>query len=170
MPPTSQPAARRLAWIIGGVSIAMLVGALALMYLDRDVRSPFHEQSWNVGDVADMVTNIGVPVIGILLASRRPENRIGWMFLIAGLALGVTAICDQAASHVLSTDPSATVGLLAAWLSGWIWPIPIGTLPLLFLLFPDGHLHSRRWLPVAWLAGVVVALLMTGSLIAATLA
>ena len=154
---------------MGLASIVLLVGALALMYVDRNVRSVFHQQFWNVGDVADMVTNLGVPVIGIVLATRRPENRIGWMFLIAGLALGLTAFCDQYSNHVLSMDAGAPAGLVAMWLSRWLWPIPVGALPFLFLLFPDGHLHSRRWLPVAWLAGIDVALLVIASLIGATL-
>jgi signal transduction histidine kinase len=147
----------------------LLVGALALMYVDRNVRSVFHQQFWNVGDVADMVTNLGVPVIGIVLATRRPENRIGWLFLVAGLALGLTAFCDQYSNHVLSMDAGAPTGLVTMWLSRWLWPIPVGSLPFLFLLFPDGHLHSRRWLPVAWLAGIALALLVTASLIGATL-
>jgi signal transduction histidine kinase len=167
--PPDTSSARRLAWTVGLASIVLLLGALVLMYVGRNVRSVFHLQFWNVGDVADMVTNLGVPVIGIVLATRRPENRIGWMFLIAGLALGLTAFCDQYSNHVLSMDAGAPAGLVAMWLSRWLWPIPVGALPFLFLLFPDGHLHSRRWLPVAWLAGIAVALLLTASLIGATL-
>ena len=154
---------------MGSASIALLLGALTFMYLDRDLRGPFHLQFWNVGDVADMVTNMGVPVIGIVLASRRPGNRIGWMFLVAGLALGVTAFAEQLSNHILSGDPGAPAGLAALWLARSLWPIPVGTLPFLFLLFPDGHLHSRRWLPVAWLAGISVALLVVGSILVATL-
>ena len=160
---------RRLAWTLGVASIVLMLGALSLMYVDRNVRSVFHVQFWSVGDVADMVTNLGVPVIGIVLATRRPENRVGWMFLIAGLALGLTAFCDQYSNHVLSMDAGAPTGLVAMWLSRWLWPIPVGSLPFLFLLFPDGHLHSRRWLPVTWLSGIALALLLTASLMGATL-
>jgi hypothetical protein len=40
-----------------------------------------------------------------------------------------------------------------AWVSDWMWTT--GAIPLLtfgLLLFPDGHLPSPRWRPVAWLA------------------
>ncbi len=160
---------RRIAWVAGTASIALLLGAVVLMYVDRDLRSPRGLQAWNVRDVADMLTNVGVPIIGIVLVTRRPGNRIGWMFLTAGLALGITGFADQYANHVLSANPDAPAGMVASWLGRWMWPIPVCSLPFLFLLFPDGHLHSRRWLPVAWLAGTATALLLVGSFLAATL-
>ena len=48
---------------------------------------------------------------------------------------------------------------IAQWLSLWIW-IPTTILPLTFLLllFPNGRLPSARWRPVAWSAGLGLAL------------
>ena len=40
---------------------------------------------------------------------------------------------------------------MATWIWAFIYPI----LPFVFLLFPDGHLPSRRWRPFAWIAGLV---------------
>jgi hypothetical protein len=41
-------------------------------------------------------------------------------------------------------------------------------LAFLFLLFPTGHLRSRRWRPAAWFAGGVFALATVWMLIVAT--
>ena len=44
----------------------------------------------------------------------------------------------------------ALVGLLpAAWLSQWAWWPPLGAVPVLLLLVPDGRLPSPRWWPLA---------------------
>jgi hypothetical protein len=40
-----------------------------------------------------------------------------------------------------------------AWLSNWIWVIPVAVLGFVFLLFPTGQLRSPRWRPAAWFAG-----------------
>jgi hypothetical protein len=51
-----------------------------------------------------------------------------------------------------------------AWVSDWMWTT--GAIPLLtfgLLLFPDGHLPSPRWRPVAWLAGATLAMYVFGS-------
>ena len=55
-----------------------------------------------------------------------------------------------------------------AWLSASLFPIAICLLPLLFLLFPTGHLPSSRWRPVAWLTGLVLMCLTAGSITLAT--
>jgi hypothetical protein len=41
--------------------------------------------------VSGQVVNLAVPVVGFALASRRPANRIGWLFLTAGLVLALDA-------------------------------------------------------------------------------
>jgi signal transduction histidine kinase len=57
--------------------------------------------------------------------------------------------------------------LAAAWISNWIWPLSLGCLAFLFLLFPEGHLPSRRWRPVAWIAAIDVAVLVVNGMIVA---
>jgi hypothetical protein len=65
----------------------------------------------------------------------------------------------------LVTKPETVpLGVAAAWVSDWMWTT--GAIPVLtfgLLLFPDGHLPSRRWRPVAWLAGATLAMFTFGS-------
>jgi hypothetical protein len=44
-------------------------------------------------------------------------------------------------------------GRAFAWLSNWVWVIPIAVLAFVFLLFPAGRRRSRRWRPAAWFVG-----------------
>jgi len=63
---------------------------------------------------------------------------------------------------VITAPASLPAAVWLGWFSGWTW-IPMILLmgTFLFLLFPDGHLPSRRWRPVAWYAAAVIAVTFT---------
>ena len=98
--------------------------------------------------------------LGVLINTRVPGNRIGYLFAILGLA---SAVQDVVAAYVvyaiLVSRGSLPWGTALAWVVTWNWvPLAgIGT-SFLVLLFPTGHLPSPRWRPVAWLAaaGIIV--------------
>jgi hypothetical protein len=123
---------------------------------------------WAPSNISGQVVNAAVPVAGLVLATRRSENLIGWLFLVAGLTLGLSAFSNQYALHALVAVPGSwPAGRALAWLSNWTWVIPVAVLTFLFLLFPTGHLRSRRWRLAAWFAGGAFALATGLSLIAA---
>jgi signal transduction histidine kinase len=161
--------ARWVASTIGLASIVLMLGTLVLMYVDKSVTLPLESDGWSFQNVFDVIVNIGVPILGIVIASRRPENAIGWLLLAAGLALGLTGFSRAYALHVLVAEPgSLPGGQVAAWIANALWPIPVGMLPFLFLLFPTGRLSSRRWRPALWFAIVSLELLMVGTVVFAT--
>jgi signal transduction histidine kinase len=134
-------------------SVALIAGTVVLAYADRHL---VHGRltSWDFPDVFGNVANLAVPVVGFVLASRRPANRLGWLFLAAGLALGLSLFSTQYAQHALVAAPGSwPAGRAAAWLSNWIWAIPFAVLAFAFLLFPTGQLRSPRWRPAAWFVG-----------------
>lgn len=165
--------ASRLAWSIGISSIALMVAALALMYVDRGTALPGSAASaaWGFSNVLGIVVNIAGVTIAIVLASKRPDNRIGWLLLAAAITLGINAFGTAYGVHALVAEPgSLPVGRLFAWLGGWTGLIPLMMLAFLFLLFPTGHLRSERWRPVGWLVGVSIVLTTVVVLSFATLA
>jgi signal transduction histidine kinase len=121
-----------------------------LAYVDRH-RVHGNLTTWDFSDVFAHVTTLGVPVVGFVLASRRPANRLGWLFLGAGLGLGLSFFSTQYAQHALAAVPGSwPAGRAVAWFANWIWAIPYALLAFVFLLFPTGRLRSPRWRAAAW--------------------
>ena len=162
------PTARWVAGSLAAVSVALIAAGLALAYIDRHL-VPTSLTGWTFSNVSGQVVNVAIPVVGFVLASRRPANRIGWLFLVAGLAVGLSSFSTQYGLHALVADRGSwPAGRVFAWLSNWIWVIQTAMLPFLFLLFPTGRLRSRRWRSAAWFVGGAFELLATAGLVSAT--
>jgi hypothetical protein len=99
-------------------------------------------------------------IVGALIASRRPENSIGWICLAAGFFWTLIALVDQYIAYGLATK-SVLLLPAAVALNQWAWVPPGGLLSIyLILFFPDGKLPSSRWRPLAWLSGAVMVLVI----------
>lgn len=102
-------------------------------------------------------------LVGTLIVSRYPRHPIGWIYCIAGLMVGLTAFTTGYAQYAEMVPGILPSGGLASAISdisfvvGFMLPITFG-----LLLFPDGHLPSRRWTPVAWLTALGFALSFVG--------
>ncbi len=153
--------ARWIAWSLLGLALLLVMASVWLDVLNRHNQLPPGFPSiWS-----DLV---GLPLfvvpfaaVGALIVSRRPGNRIGAIFLIVGLGTATVFLAEQYAIHLVLTGrgPGAG-GAWAAWLSGWFEPLWVLALTSLVLLFPDGHLPSRRWVPVALLWWLMFATLV----------
>ena len=91
-----------------------------------------------------------VALLGVVLTTRRPDNRVSWVMALAALWWAIGALAHAYAAEALVTRPgSLPAGLSAAWLDNWAW-LPGFALFLcaLIVLVPDGRLASWRWWPV----------------------
>jgi signal transduction histidine kinase len=139
-----------------------------LAYLNRHVPTPAL-RSWDFPDVFASVLDLAVPLVGLILAYKRPENRIGWLFLAGGLVLGLSGSLREYGVHSLvAGSGSLPAGREAAWLGNWIWPAIYAVLAFVFLLFPTGQLLSGRWRPAMWLVGGAFTLAIVELLVKAT--
>src|SRR5215831_14400151 len=162
--------ARWVAYATGAGSIALTIGAVLLTYLDRHAPVPAGQATWGFSYALGEAVNIAVPVVGLVLASRRPANPIGWLFLTAGAALGLGDFFHAYGLRALTAAPGSLPAARAGmWLTNWFWVIPFAVLSFLFLLFPTGQLRSARWRPVAWSVGGSFALIAIAALVVATL-
>jgi hypothetical protein len=156
----TRPAAARLAWVACGCALALLFAALAFVVLNRSTAGTTGN---SVGDTMFSIALLTFPTVGALVAARRPENPIGWIFVGLGLSFAINAFAGEYAVYALLTDPgSLPAGETMAWVQDWLFMAPLllsGTLVL--LLFPDGRLLSPRWSLVLWLAvsGIAVAMI-----------
>jgi hypothetical protein len=108
-------------------------------------------------------------VVGWIVASRRPDNRIGWVFLVIGLSLSIEVVAADYAQFGLLVSPgSLPFADIMSWVALWAWaPGFILLVTLSLLLFPDGHPPSPRWRPVVLASFVVMGLLTVPIAIAA---
>jgi hypothetical protein len=98
--------------------------------------------------------------VGAVVASRRPENPVGWLLCLLGIGFGIGHSSSQYAIYALLARPeSLPAGEAMAWISSWILPPIIGLQVFSFLLFPTGRLPGRGW---RWLAWLTVAFIVAG--------
>jgi hypothetical protein len=108
---------------------------------------------------------LAFPLVGALIASKRPKNPIGWICLAVGIIWMIMLISSSYGVYGLLARPGsvpfpAAIGSLGVWM----WVPAVGLLgTYLILLFPDGRLPSKRWRPLAWLSGVAIVLVSAGS-------
>jgi hypothetical protein len=160
----SERASRAVAAVLALLAVAMEAGAVVLHLLNRttpDLRPP------DFNEVSIQILVVTFSGIGWLIASRRRDNRIGWMFLAAGFFYGLTAFSGSYATHGLVADPgSLPLADVLAWLSGLTWVPALTLLILLLLFFPDGRLPSRRWRPAVLVAGLASSAMLIPNAIA----
>jgi hypothetical protein len=153
----STRAASWLAWALATLSVAVFVATVALtvssLYVGPATRA---SSDWGTSGVLVnlllFVPFLAFPLVGALIASRRPHNAIGWICLAAGLFWMLIILGD-------SIPSSVAFPVVIDALMQWTWVPPVGLLGIyLILLFPDGKLPSRRWRPLAWLSGFAMVL------------
>jgi hypothetical protein len=152
-----------LAWSLCTLCVALAVASLILgLFNGRTLVEIFI--AWSI-TFATLIVSFSV--IGALIASHRPENPIGWIFLAVGCCYGLLSAADEYAIYALLTNPGAlALGAEASWLGKWIWAPGLGLiLVFLPLLFPDGNPPSPRWRPVGWLGGLSIVLAVVSSTI-----
>ena len=130
-------------WPVAGLAILLLVGAAVLAVVSRDLPVVEGEDSWE-GRLVYPLLLIPAPVVGALIAARRPASWYGWVWLMVGLGGGLLEFASGYVANAVagSALPAASYVGLA---SGVGWGLLFLTIPFVLLLFPTGHLPSRRW-------------------------
>jgi hypothetical protein len=104
---------------------------------------------------AEVFGFLGFSLIGALILSRRPGHVVG--LVMWGIGVAWTLHATAATYGVAGLERGWPGAGTAAWF-GTLWMVPaLLTFVLLPLLFPDGHLPSRRWRFVLWAAGAALA-------------
>jgi hypothetical protein len=165
----SPRAAAWLAWSLAALSVAMFLASVVLtimsLYAGPATRPP---SPWGTGGLIGGLVNslpfLVFPLVGALIASKRPQNPIGWICLSISIFWMLAEVASAYGVYGLVARPGsvpfpAEVGSLGEVL----WAPALGLLgTYLILLFPDGRLPSRRWRPVAWLSGAVIVVASAG--------
>jgi hypothetical protein len=138
----------RLAWSLAGLCVALgVVHTWLFLGWSAARKDP---TGWPI-------LTVGVTfsaALGALIVTRRPGHRVGWIFIIGSTcaALGGPLFAyDAIAMSGPHPDPP-TIWQWSTWVARILdAPEPLLFVILLFLLFPDGQLPSRRWRPLLWI-------------------
>jgi fumarate reductase subunit C len=149
-----------LAWSLGGLSLVMFVASFVLYFLLRAAEVPGSRGAdLSVGALLGSGLFLVFALVGALIASRRPENAIGWICLAVGLLWMLIGVSDVYGVYGVAQPGSVPFPVVVAGINNWLWVPAVGLLgTYLLLLFPDGRLSSSRWRPLAWLSGAVLVL------------
>ncbi len=139
---------RGLAWSVCAAAAALLAFALVLPALGA---SPGSDRLFESIFTLMILTYAAV---GAVVATRRPDNLIGWIFCAFALCGGLLA----AAAEYAELDPvgrasSLPAHAIAAWVAEWIALPTFGLIVFVLLLFPTGRALSPRWRAASWFAG-----------------
>jgi signal transduction histidine kinase len=166
-PAPSRDAAEREATVRARWPWALLVGFFAVAAIGLVLVVSNGEP---VGEQIPFVIAFGMfGVVGALILSRLPGNRVGGLLLYGASVVAMSFLLGETMTHLVrdgttSGAPVVAMGILSS--VGWV----VGILPVLLflpLLFPNGHLPSRRWRPLAWISGITLAFLGLASIFGA---
>jgi hypothetical protein len=146
----------RVATVMTAAVWLLAIGAPVLLAVVIS-RAPIEgDDAWAIPTYTAVVATWSV--VGALIATRQPRNRIGWLILGVGLATTISLLGQSWALLSLAsfggTLPGTTLGAWLAWLFLSALAVALLFVPL---LFPDGAPPSARWRPVMFLAtGAIV--------------
>jgi hypothetical protein len=149
----SRRAVAWLAWFLAGTSLAL--GLAGAVFGVLNGYSPI-ELAREVA--VGVIMAVTFPLVGALVASRRPGNSLGWIFCVIGLAEGLVTAGWEYGTYALRTRPGSVPG---GPLASFCGPVAVAAWPLRgpALLDPAGEGPSLPPLVEA-LAGVAFPLLV----------
>jgi hypothetical protein len=148
--------AARLAWSLWALVFCVQTAAIVMYALAGTAG----DANSVTGGITAFVVFQLFATVGAIVASRRPENPIGWLFCLAPLLTGAANAAGGYVDMALERDMGGTVPVAVAF--GWTFGGALSVMAFIALLFPDGRLPSPRWRPVgrltiAWFAVLTVS-------------
>jgi hypothetical protein len=137
----------------------MTVFSVASLFLPGTERIPDRP---GVADfLAIMAIVLAFPLVGLVIAWKRPANLVGWLFLLTGVTMALNVFASEYSARAAFTGGALPGGQLVAWMAQSQWLLGPGVaLPFAIAVFPDGHLPHSRWRP-ALAVSVVLSVVVT---------
>ncbi|HEX7145098.1 MAG TPA: histidine kinase [Gaiellaceae bacterium] len=151
-------APRLFAWGFALVAVALITGGLVLDRIAAVEHVPEAGAMWLY---PFLFCAVSIPAaVGVLIATRRPRNPIGWTLVLGALSLAPVLAASPYAWVALRAHPGSLPGGSWAALLSSLWPVFFAWPLAVAFVFPDGRLPSSRWRPYAVFAAGSFGLLL----------
>ncbi len=138
----------RTARVVSWIAVCLTVAVMAAASLLDALSSRSTDPAW-LSFVFPLAVAMSTGV-GLVVATRRRDNPIGWLLLANGFVLALNGLAANYAAYGLLERPGSLPGAEWAVLfdqSGW--PTLFAAFTAIAFVFPDGRLPSPRWRPIA---------------------
>ncbi len=137
-------AARVALWVVVFLTAGVMAGAVLLDALSSRSTEPV----W-LSFVFPLAVAMSTGV-GVVVATRRRDNPIGWLLLANGFVLALNGLAANYATYgVLEHSGSLPEADWAVLFDQSGWPTLFAAFTAIAFVFPDGRLPSPRWRPIA---------------------
>lgn len=138
---------RAIAWVMWLSGVALIVLAAVLSEVNPPISTTQAEESALEGAIW-LSTWVGFGLVGALVVSSRPANRIGWVMCGITLAVGLSLFAGEYSRFALVTEPSSwPLGGPAAWVATWGFLPVVALVMTLVVTYPSGDPSQfGRWI------------------------
>ena len=131
--------------VVGDPSAPRMAEVLEEVEREREDGATFTGSGFNPGFAFVLLFLMLWLGVGVLILWRHPTHWAGWLFLITGAGFPLLVLTQALVPYGLKANPGS-IPFVGVWaFVGEYALYPVAMIPLLFLLYPDGHPPSRRW-------------------------
>jgi hypothetical protein len=131
-------------WLVG---LAAMAGS-AVLALVNDPISTTQTPETPLEGALWLLSWVGFGLVGAIVVTRQPRNRIGWILCGITLQVGLSVFLPAYARYGLETTPTdLPLASVAAWLGTWMFLAVTVLVVALVVLFPTGKAQTilGRW-------------------------
>lgn len=128
-----------IVWIL--VALAT-ISNFAVVFLQRD---SFGSSSQFASEVGWTSVGTVFAIVSALIITNNRRHTIGWLLMLMPIMLTISSILNFLIRPAVQAGEISFAVYFYLWFNSWSWWMLIGSIILIFFLFPTGRLISRKW-------------------------